>query len=378
MTAVLSVNAGSSSVRLALHRVQATALHAVGAAHHAIHDQDARPAPTLLNDFLAAHRDAPVHRVAHRIVHGGPRLAAPCPIDADVEAEIERLATLAPLHHPAALAWVRACRDRFGPEVPQIAVFDTAFHAALPAAAATYALPHALAERHGFRRYGFHGIAHGAMASRWRELRPDLPDGGRLVTLQLGAGCSACAIEHGRSVDTSMGYSPLEGLMMATRCGDIDPALPLALQREAGLAPEELETMLATQCGLLGVSGLSADMRVLLGSEDPRARLAVDMFCHRARKVLGAYLAVLRGADGIVFGGGIGENAAAVRARILDGMQWAGLQLDEPANMACIGREGRISTADSRLQAWVVVVDEARELAQQALSVGRSDSRRAR
>lgn len=373
MRFVLSVNAGSSSVRLTLHRTQGDGLHTVGAAHHA---SDAGPAATLLDTFLAAHPDAPVDAVAHRIVHGGPHLAAPCAIDAGVEAEIERLAALAPLHHPAALAWVRACRSRLGAAVPQIAVFDTAFHAGLPAAAATYALPHALAERHELRRYGFHGVAHGAMASRWRDLRPDLRDGGRIVTLQLGAGCSACAIEHGRSVDTSMGYSPLEGLMMATRSGDVDPALLLTLQREAGLQPAEVQTMLATRSGLLGVSGLSADLRVLLASDDPRARLAVDMFCYRVRKALGAYLAVLRGADGIVFGGGIGENAATVRARILDGMQWAGLRLDDAANTACVGREGRISIADSRLQAWVVVVDEARELALQALSIERTVPRR--
>ena len=293
----------------------------------------------------------------------GPRFGVPRRVDAGVESEIERLSALAPLHHPAALAWIRACRDEFGDGVEQVAVFDTAFHAGMPAAAASYALPHALAERHGLRRYGFHGIAHRALWSRWCALRPDLPEGGRLVTLQLGAGCSACAIERGRSVDTSMGYSPLEGLMMATRCGDIDPALPIALQREAGLAPAEVERLLATQSGLLGVSGLSADMRVLLASDDARSRLAVEMFCHRARKVLGGYLAVLHGADGIVFGGGIGENAPAVREHILDGFEWAGLALDAAANAACVGREACISRPDSRIQAWVVPVDEAHELA---------------
>ena len=366
MTLVLTVNAGSSSLRLALHRAQGGTLEACADVHH---DRDAGPPAALLHDFIAAHAGAPVDLVAHRVVHGGPRFGVPRRVDAGVESEIERLSALAPLHHPAALAWIRACRDEFGDGVEQVAVFDTAFHAGMPAAAASYALPHALAERHGLRRYGFHGIAHRALWSRWCALRPDLPDGGRLVTLQLGAGCSACAIERGRSVDTSMGYSPLEGLMMATRCGDVDPALPIALTREAGLAPAELEHLLGTASGLLGVSGLSADMRVLLASDDARARLAVDMFCHRARKYLGGYLAVLHGADGIVFGGGIGENAPAVRERILDGFEWAGLALDAAANSACVSREARISRADSRIQAWVVPVDEANELATQALSV---------
>jgi acetate kinase len=363
---VLTVNAGSSSVRLALHRAQGRTLDACAGVHH---DRDAGPPVALLRDFIAAHATAAVDLVAHRVVHGGPRFGAPQRIDGEVESEIERLSALAPLHHPAALAWIHACRDEFGAGVEQVAVFDTAFHAGLPATAAGYALPHALAERHGLRRYGFHGIAHRALWSRWCTLRPDLPDGGRLVTLQLGAGCSVCAIERGRSVDTSMGYSPLEGLMMATRCGDVDPAVLIALQREAGLAPAEVERLLATQSGLLGVSGLSADMRVLLASDDARSRLAVDMFCHRARKVLGAYLAVLRGADGIVFGGGIGENAPAVRERILDVFEWAGLALDAAANAACAGREACISRADSRIQVWVVPVDEASELATQALSL---------
>lgn len=365
MNRLLTVNAGSSSVRLALHLAQGGTPTMLAAVHHG---RDAGPPAALLHDFISAHATVPLDLVAHRIVHGGPRFGAPRRIDAGVESEIERLSALAPLHHPMALAWVRACREAFGAALEQVAVFDTAFHAGMPAAAATYALPHTLTERHGLRRYGFHGIAHRALWSHWCALRPDLPMGGRLVTLQLGAGCSACAIERGRSVDTSMGYSPLEGLMMATRCGDVDPALLIALQREAGLAPAELERLLGSASGLLGVSGLSDDMRMLLASDDPRARLAVEMFCLRARKYLGAYLAVLHGADGVVFGGGIGENAPTVRARILEGFDWAGLALDGTANAACAGREARISRADSRIEAWVIPVDEARELAMQALS----------
>lgn len=364
MRPLLSVNTGSSSVRLALH--QAVTDRPITLASALLARGDAVPAERM-RAFVAAHAGGPLGGVAHRVVHGGRSFTGPRRIDECVEAEIERLAPLAPLHNPEALHWLRAAREAFGAGLPQVAVFDTAFHATLPEAAARYALPHALAEQHGLRRYGFHGLAHRALWARWCALRPDLPAGGRLVSLQLGAGCSACAIDQGRSVDTTMGYSPLEGLMMATRSGDVDAAVLLALQRDAGLEPAALERMLTRESGLLGVSGLSSDMRVLLASEEPRAQLAVAMFCHRVRKAIGACLAVLGGADGIVFGGGIGENAVPVRARILEGFEWAALRLDPQANAACIGREGRISRADGGLQAWVVPVDEAHEIATQAL-----------
>ena len=362
---VLTVNAGSSSVRLAAFAPEEAALRARGVERH---DLGAGSPGELLAAFVKRHLPARPRLVAHRVVHGGARLTSTRRIDAGVEAEIERIAPLAPLHNPVALAWIRAAREVLGADVPQMAVFDTAFYAQLPAVAATYALPRELSTRHGLRRYGFHGLAHQALWSRWRELRPDVPDGGRVISFQLGAGCSVTAIDRGRPLDTSMGFSPLEGLVMATRSGDVDPGLVTFLQRVEGLSAADMGRLLNESSGLLGVSGLSGDLRLLLAADDPRARLAVQLYCYRARKYLGAYLAVLGGADAILFGGGVGENAAVVRAGILDGLDWAGIRLDAAANTAAVGREGRISAADSGIEAWVIAVDEAHILAQEALA----------
>ena len=362
---VLTVNAGSSSVRLAAFAPEEAELRARGVERH---DLGAGPPGELLAAFVARHLPARPRLVAHRVVHGGARLTSTRRIDAGVEAEIERIAPLAPLHNPVALAWIRAAREVLGADVPQVAVFDTAFYAQLPVVAATYALPRELSTRHGLRRYGFHGLAHQALWSRWRELRPDVPDGGRVISFQLGAGCSVTAIDRGRPLDTSMGFSPLEGLVMATRSGDVDPGLVTFLQRVEGLSAADMERLLNESSGLLGVSGLSGDLRLLLAADDPRARLAVQLYCYRARKYLGAYLAVLGGADAILFGGGVGENAAVVRAGILDGLDWARIRLDAAANTAAVGREGRISAADSGIEAWVIAVDEAHILAQEALA----------
>ena len=368
---ILTVNAGNSSVRLAAFASDGSALVLIGSVRH---ETGTHQAAELLAAFVAEHlREAP-QRVAHRVVHGGRLLTATRWLDAEVEAEIERLAPMAPLHNPVALAWVRACRAVLGADVPQLAVFDTAFHAQLPAVAATCALPWQLAERHGLRRYGYHGLAHQALCARWCALRPDLPEGGRLISFQLGAGCSVTAVHRGRSQDTSMGFSPLEGLVMATRSGDLDPTLVTFLQRAEGLSSAEMERLLNERSGLLGVSGVSGDMRRLLDSVsdsdvvDERVRLSLALYAYRARKYLGAYLAVLGGADGIVFGGGVGEHAASVRAAVLDGMEWAGIRLDPAANTATVGREGRISHAGSAIEVWVIPVDEARVLAQEALA----------
>ena len=362
---VLTVNAGSSSVRLAAFAPEEAELRVRGVERH---DLGAGSPGELLAAFVNRHLPARPRLVAHRVVHGGARLTSTRRIDAGVEAEIERIAPLAPLHNPVALAWIRAAREVLGADVPQVAVFDTAFYAQLPAVAATYALPRELSTRHGLRRYGFHGLAHQALWSRWRELRPDVPDGGRVISFQLGAGCSVTAIDRGRPLDTSMGFSPLEGLVMATRSGDVDPGLVTFLQRVEGLSAADMGRLLNESSGLLGVSGLSGDLRLLLAADDPRARLAVQLYCYRARKYLGAYLAVLGGADAILFGGGVGENAAVVRAGILDGLDWAGIRLDAAANTAAVGREGRISAADSGIEAWVIAVDEAHILAQEALA----------
>lgn len=362
---LLTVNAGSSSLRLALFGDdgEPTPL----AAQH--DDGNADAGPERISGFLQRHAVKDVTCVAHRVVHGGDALTAPCRIDAAVEAEIDRLSPLAPLHNPAALNWIRACRTLFGAQVPQVAVFDTAFYAQLPDMARHYALPAALARRHKLRRYGFHGLAHEAMWRRWRELRPDIADGGRVISIQLGAGCSITAIHRSRAVDTSMGFTPLEGLVMATRSGDVDPGLLTFLQRTEGLTPEQLERVLNDESGLLGLSGESADMKRLLDSPTPDARLAIDVYCYRVRKYIGAYVAALGGADAILFGGGVGEHAATVRGKILAGLGSLGIALDVAANQATVGVEGKISADDSRVQVWVITVDESAVLARAARAV---------
>ena len=352
---ILTVNAGSSSLRL--DAFESGGLKRV-ASQRADPGEDDRP----LRDFLQRHAISGVECVAHRVVHGG-QYTQPMRIDAQVEREIERLSPFAPLHNPFALRGIRDCR-RLLAGVPQVAVFDTSFFAALPEVARTYALPRELTEQ-GLHRYGFHGIAHSSMWRSWQAL-PGVPAPGRVISLQLGAGCSAAAVRDGAALDTSMGFSPLEGLMMATRCGDLDPGLALYLQREAGYSVERLDELLNTRSGLAGVSGRSADMRELLAAQDQASALAVALYCYRVRKYVGAYLAVLGGADAVLFGGGVGENAWQVRERILAGMEWAGIALDAKANRAAAGTQARVSGPHSPVAVWVMPVDEARILAEEA------------
>ncbi len=300
--------------------------------------------------------------VGHRVVHGGDRFVEPTLIDDEVVEAIEALTALAPLHNAPSLSAIREARALLGAAVPMVATFDTAFHRTMPEAASHYAIPQELAEKHHIRRYGFHGLAHRYMTERYAAISATPLDQVKLVTLQLGNGCSATAVAGGRSVDTSMGFTPLEGLMMGTRSGDVDPSLAGFLARHEGVDIEEADAWLNTRSGLLGVSGRSADMRVLLESKErggARAALAVEMFSYRVRKYVGAYLAALGGAEAVVFGGGIGENAPEVRARICAGMGWCGLMLDQERNARTIGSEGRISTDGSTVHAYVIPVDEA-------------------
>jgi acetate kinase len=267
---------------------------------------------------------------------------------------------MAPLHNGPALAAIRAAREALGPAVPMVATFDTTFHRRMPEKAARYALQPELAERHGAFRYGFHGLAHRYMAERHAEITSS-PEA-RLITLQLGNGCSATAISAGRSVDTSMGLTPLEGLMMGTRSGDVDPSLPSYLAHREGVEVAEVVGWLNKRSGLLGVSGTSRDMRELLRARDRgdgRAALAVEMFCYRAKKQVGAYLAALGRADAVVFAGGIGERAPEVRAEICSGMEWCGLTLDLERNTRAVGVEARISADSSPVEIYVIPVDEA-------------------
>jgi acetate kinase len=267
------------------------------------------------------------------------------------------------LHNPANLKGIRAVREVLGPGVAQVAVFDTAFHATMPEAAFLYGVPYRLYRRYGLRRYGFHGTSHRYVAYRYRRILRIRREAVNLVTLHLGNGCSACSIRGGESVDTSMGLTPLEGLLMGTRCGDLDPAIPLHLQQREGRSLTEIDAMLNEESGLLGLSGTSSDMRDLLRRAeeegDRRATLAIDVFCHRARKYAGAYAVGAGGADAVVFTGGIGENAAGIRRRICEGLEPIGLELDERRNAELRGgASGRISSGGSRLAAWVIPTDE--------------------
>jgi acetate kinase len=298
--------------------------------------------------------------VGHRIVHGGDQFTTSVVLDDKVIAAIESLNELAPLHNPPAVQAIRACRTLLGQAIPMVAAFDTAFHQTLPPHASAYALPYDLAERHGIRRYGFHGIAHRFVSLRYAEMTHTPRNQVNIITIHLGNGCSACAIRGGTSVDTSMGFTPLEGLVMGTRTGDLDPTVVSYLVDKESVSIAEVETWLNQRSGLLGVSGRSNDMRELLehAPSDARAQLAIDLFCYRARKYIGAYLAVLNGAAAVVFSGGIGEHAPLIRAKICDTMQWCGLELDPERNTAVVGTEGAISSPKATLQSYVIPSDE--------------------
>jgi acetate kinase len=304
-----------------------------------------------------------IHAVGHRVVHGGERFTHSVLIDDTVIQGIEDCIDLAPLHNAGNLKGIFAAKEILGPGIPQVAVFDTAFHQTLPEKAYLYALPYQLYRRHKVRRYGFHGTSHRYVAYRYRQLVGIPREQTNIITLHLGNGCSAALIKGGNSQDTSMGLTPLEGLVMGTRSGDLDPAIIDFISAKEGLTLQEAESLLNKQSGLLGISGLTHEMRDLLDEahehNDRRARLAIDIFCYRVRKYIGAYLAAAGGADAIVFTGGIGENAAEIRARICEGLEWMGLELNAEVNSRMVqGSEGAISNENSRLAAFVIPTDE--------------------
>ena len=306
---------------------------------------------------------------AHRIVHGGRRFTSPCRIDAGVESVIEDLADLAPAHNPAALEGIRAAREVY-PELPEVGVFDTTFHAGRDPASRLYPLPGDVAEEGGYLRYGFHGIAHASLVESLAADRGADPDEVDAVTLQLGSGCSACAVRGGQSVETSMGYTPDEGLMMATRSGDVGPGLVVELIRE-GRTADRVEELLNERSGLLGVGG-SADMRELLEREergDERAGLAIRMFVRRVVERVGAYWTLLEGRGALVFGGGIGTNSLEIRRRVAAGLGAWDVRLDRDRNRA--NEPGRISGEGSR-SVYAFRTDEARLIAREAAAVLRS------
>jgi acetate kinase len=269
---------------------------------------------------------------------------------------------LAPLHNPPALAAIRATQALLGPGIPQVAVFDTAFHQTLPERSFLYAIPYELYQRHRLRRYGFHGTSHRYLKSHYASLKGIAASRVNIITMHLGNGCSAAAIQEGKSIDTSMGLTPLEGLVMGSRSGDIDASVVKFLASKENLTVEAIDHLLNSSSGLLGVSGITNDMRDLqhdAGEGNHRAEVAIDMFCYRARKYLAAYLAVLEGkAEAVIFAGGIGENSATIRAGICKGMEWAGIKIDEAKNQALNGRDGSIGATDSRIDVMVIPTNE--------------------
>jgi acetate kinase len=309
--------------------------------------------------------------VGHRVVHGGEKFTNSVLIDDGVVAEIEALSPLAPLHNPVNVAGIREARRVF-PAIPHVAVFDTAFHSTVPSYAYLYGLPYEFYEKKGVRRYGFHGPSHRYVSLAAAQYLQRGPRELKIVSCHLGNGASLCAIDHGRSIDTTMGFTPGEGLIMGTRCGDLDPGVAAYLARTDGVAPEYLDEILNKRSGLLGLSGLSSDMREIekaADAGDPRALTALKAFCYRVRKYIGAYVAAMGGLDVLIFTAGIGQGSAGVRATALQGLQCMGLRLDETRNRAaCDGTKiSRISTDDSPVTVLVVPTDEERMIAREAL-----------
>ncbi len=384
MMKVLVINAGSSSVKYYLYQMPQADVLARGAVErigekgskltHVFGDQtlarhvntaDVDEAVHLVFDTLVEEEGgvlddiSEVGAVGHRVVHGGEEFTGSVMIDEHVIASIEKFADLAPLHNPPNLAGIRAVGAKL-PGVTQVACFDTAFHTTIPKVAYLYGLPYELYEKYRIRRYGFHGISHRYVARRVAALMGRGKYDVNVITCHLGNGCSITAVKGGHSVDTSMGFTPLEGVPMGTRSGDLDPAILFYLA-DKGYSPQSLKTLCNKKSGLLGISGLSNDIRNLIqlaqeGKE--RATLAIDVFCYRIRKYIGAYAAVLEPLDAIAFTGGIGENAVQLREQICRGMSQLGVQLDGATNQAVVGQEAQISAPGSAVRVFVIPTNE--------------------
>jgi len=315
--------------------------------------RDGRDALNALRTWLTStYRDARVLGVGHRVVHGGPRHASPTVVTPEILKELHSLEPLAPLHQPYNLAAIEAVAERL-PSVPQVACFDTSFHRTQPAVAELIPLPAEIRLK-GVQRYGFHGLSYEYIASILPQVAPRIADG-RVVVAHLGSGASLCALKNRKSMDNSLGFTALDGICMGTRPGSVDPGVILYLFQELGLSAKEVETILYKKSGLLGISGISNDMRKLLQSDDPNARLAVEYFVYRAAKEIGALAAVLGGIDGLVFTAGIGENSPEIRKRICEASTWLGIELDEELNSRKIGR---ISRSEGKVSVWVIPTNE--------------------
>jgi acetate kinase len=362
---VLVINSGSSSLKYRLvDRDEPLArgiVERIGEADSPVPDH-----ASALRQVLDTLDLTGVAALGHRVVHGGTRFSEPVLIDDDVVSTLESLVPLAPLHNPANLAGITAARTLL-PDLPQVAVFDTAFHRTLPAAAATYAIDTATAERHGIQRYGFHGISHAYVARRTAALLGREADELNVITLHLGNGASACAVRGGRSVATSMGLTPLEGLVMGTRSGDLDPAIVAHLHRSGGMSVDEIDELLNHRSGLRGLAGAN-DMRQVLARRrdgDAAAALAFDVYCHRIRCYVGAYYAVLGRVDAITFTAGVGENNPEVRQAALAGLERLGIVVDASRDAAPADDERVVSPDGAEVAVCVVPTDEEQEIADQ-------------
>jgi acetate kinase len=385
---LLVINAGSSSIKFTIYQTD-TSYELIADVAGQIEGIGGQPSLTvknpdgvvLINRTLTVD-EAPNHRgaitiirtwlreyfaggillaVGHRVVHGGQHYSAPVLINATVLAELETLVPLAPLHQPHNLATIRALLETM-PSLPQVACFDTAFHCTQPTVAQRFAIPRRFAEE-GIRRYGFHGLSYAYIASILPTLEPTLADA-RIIVAHLGSGASLCALHRGRSIATTMGFSPLDGLVMGTRCGSIDPGVLLYLMDRHSMDARALEQLLYHQSGLLGVSGISNDMRTLLASDNPHAQEAIELFVYRTGREIGSLAAALGGLDALVFTGGIGEYSAEIRAKVCHQAAWLGLELDDLANEAAATH---ISTLNSKLSAWIVPADENQMIAHHTL-----------
>ncbi len=359
---VLALNCGSSTVKYQLFDIsseerllQRGQVEQIGSRGSVANHREAIAG--VLGDIAG---QGEVEAVGHRVVHGGEHYTDSVLIDSEVEQRIADCASLAPLHNPHNLAGYRATREAL-PDCPQVAVFDTAFHQTMPREAYLYGLPLEYHTKHRIRRYGFHGTSHRYSCLRFAELHGASPQDFRLIVCHLGSGSSLCAVDRGRSVDVSLGFTPLEGLVMGTRSGDLDPGLVIHLLKNHGLTPAELNELLTRRSGLLGLSGRTNDMRLLVESSsngDERARIAIEVFCYRVRRYIGSFFGILNGADALIFTGGIGENSPEVRRRCCESLDALGIRLDENRNLEATGTEMQISVDGARPAVWVIPANE--------------------
>jgi acetate kinase len=326
---------------------------------------------TLLSEDHGVLKDMDeVEAIGHRIVHGGEAFAHSTIIDEETIEKVESVSDLAPLHNPPNIMGVKVCKELM-PDKPQVGVFDTAFHQSMPEKAYIYALPYEYYEEYGVRRYGFHGTSHGYVAERAAEMMDQDLSELKIITCHLGNGASVAAVKNGKSVDTSMGLTPLEGLVMGTRCGDIDPAIIPFIMAKENISASEMDDILNKKSGLLGVSGVSSDSRDVedaAAAGNHQAEIAIKLFNYRVKKYIGAYSAAMGGVDAIVFTAGIGENSIDTRAEILEGLEYLGIELDQEAN-DCRGKEVFISTADSKVKAMVVPTNEELVIAKDTMEL---------